>query len=69
MTLTAAQVLQILQFLFSALSQLSPEIIQLVQNRAQVGKENEALKVAVLKNEHDLKDLPIIKVIEIGGKP
>jgi hypothetical protein len=68
MALTAAQILQIIQFLGSLLMQAAPEIIKLVQEREQVGKENEALKVAVLKNEHDLKDLPILKVIEIGGK-
>jgi hypothetical protein len=53
--LTTAQILQIVQFLLSALSQLAPEIIQPVQNREQLGKENDALKVAVLKNEHDAK--------------
>jgi hypothetical protein len=68
MALTAAQIFQIIQFLASILTQIAPEIIALVQRREQVGKENEALKVAVLKHEHDLKDLPILKVIEIGGK-
>jgi hypothetical protein len=54
---------------------VGPALIELVQEgekllevRKQVGKENETLKVAVLKNEHDLKALPMIKVIEIGGK-
>jgi hypothetical protein len=58
----------VLQIVGPALIELVQEGEKLLEVRKQVGKENETLKVAVLKNEHDLKALPMIKVIEIGGK-
>lgn len=58
----------VLQIVGPALIELVQEGEKLLEERKQVGNENNTLKIAVLKNEHDLKALPMIKVIEIGGK-